>query len=307
LAGRHRRLLSEIGLTEFEFQRFQKFRWLQSSGYWLYGNDYPGQLVETGLKSKIAVVCGASRGLGRAAAESLAAEGTHLAIVARHEAALTDAALSIGRATGVDVFPLVCDVSRPDGARDAVRETARHFGGLDILVTNAGGPRAGTFAMLTEDDFVQAIDLTFMSVVRMTMEAVPLMRKRGGGRIIHITSVSVKQPVDNLMLSNALRPAVVGFAKTLASELASENILVNCVCPGYTRTDRVMELNAAAAAREGITLAAVEQRLVGTIPMRRLGEPHELASLITFLASERASYITGTTLQVDGGYVRSLL
>jgi len=146
-----------------------------------------------------------------------------------------------------------------------------------------------------------------MSVVRTSLEAVPLMRARGGGRIINITSVTVKQPVDNLMLSNAVRPAVVGFSRSLATELATDGITVNCVAPGYTRTERVIELNAANAARENTTASAVEQRLVASIPMKRLGEPHELASLIAFLASKRAAYITGTTLQVDGGYVRSLL
>jgi 3-oxoacyl-[acyl-carrier protein] reductase len=263
--------------------------------------------MDTGLKGKIALVCGASRGLGRAAAEALAEEGARVGIVARREATLTETAISIARATGSEVVPIVCDVSKADEARRAVRETARRFGGLDVLVTNAGGPRAGTFDTLAEDDWLKAVDLTFMSVVRMSMEAVPLMRTRGGGRIIHITSVSVKQPVDNLILSNSLRPAVVGFAKSLATELAPEKILVNCVAPGYTRTDRVVELTRATAARDGTTADAVEQRLIAQIPMGRLGAPHELASLIVFLASERASYITGTTLQVDGGYVRSLL
>jgi 3-oxoacyl-[acyl-carrier protein] reductase len=263
--------------------------------------------MDTGLKGKIALVCGASRGLGRAAAEALAEEGARVGIVARREATLTETAISIARATGSEVVPIVCDVSKADEARRAVRETARRFGGLDVLVTNAGGPRAGTFDTLAEDDWLKAVDLTFMSVVRMSMEAVPLMRTRGGGRIIHITSVSVKQPVDNLILSNSLRPAVVGFAKSLATELAPEKILVNCVAPGYTRTDRVVELTRATAARDGTTADEVEQRLVAQIPMGRLGAPHELASLIVFLASERASYITGTTLQVDGGYVRSLL
>jgi 3-oxoacyl-[acyl-carrier protein] reductase len=263
--------------------------------------------MDTGLTGRIALVSGASRGLGRAAAAALAAEGARVAIVARQEAMLTEAAASIARETGSEVVPIVCDVSKAAEAREAVRRTARQFGGLDVLVTNAGGPRAGTFDTLGEDDWLQAVDLTLMSVVRMSMEAVPLMRKRGGGRIIHITSVSVKQPVDNLMLSNSLRPAVVGFAKSLATELASDKILVNCVAPGYTRTDRVIELTRAIASREGTAADVVEQRLVAQIPMRRLGEPHELASLIVFLASQRASYITGTTLQVDGGYVRSLL
>jgi len=231
----------------------------------------------------------------------------NVAIVARQEATLTEAATSIMRATGAQVLPLVCDVSKGDEARRAVRDAASHFGGLDVLVTNSGGPRAGSFDALTEQDFAQAVDLLFMSVVRICIEAVPLLRKRRGGRIIHITSITVKQPENNLLLSNAVRPAVVGFARSLANDLAPDGITVNCVAPGYTRTERVIELNVANAAREQTTPEAVEQRLVSTIPMKRLGEPHELASLIVFLASGKASYITGTTLQVDGGYVRSLL
>jgi 3-oxoacyl-[acyl-carrier protein] reductase len=263
--------------------------------------------VELGLAGKIAVVYGASRGLGRAAAEALAAEGARVAIVARHEATLADAAAAIRGATSGEVVPIVCDVSKADDVRRSVEEVARHFGGLDVVVNNSGGPKAGNFDSLTETDFALAVDLLFMSVVRTSLAAVPLLRKRGGGRIINITSVTVKQPVDNLMLSNAVRPAVVGFSRSLATELAPERITVNCVAPGYTRTGRVLELNEASAAREQTTAAAVEQRLVASIPMKRLGEPHELGSLIAFLASERAAYITGTTLQVDGGYVRSLM
>jgi 3-oxoacyl-[acyl-carrier protein] reductase len=263
--------------------------------------------VDTGLKGKIALVFGASRGLGRATAEALAAEGARVVVVARQEATLTEAATSIARATGADLFPIACDVSKSEEARRAVRDAASHFGGLDILVTNSGGPRAGSFDALTEQDFSQAVELLFMSVVRTCIEAVPIMRKRGGGRIIHITSITVKQPEPNLMLSNAVRPAVVGFARSLANDLAPDRITVNCVAPGYTRTERVVELNIANAAREQTTPDAIEHRLVSTIPMKRLGEPHELAALIVFLASEKAAYITGTTMQVDGGYVRSIM
>ena len=263
--------------------------------------------MELGLRGKIAAVYGASRGLGRAVAEALAAEGARVAVIARQEATLTEAAIAIARSTGSEVVPFVCDVSKAEDARGSVQHVVRHFGGLDILVNNSGGPRAGGFEALTEEDFAYAVELLFMSVVRTCREAVPMMRKRGGGRIINITSVSVKQPIDNLMLSNAVRPAVVGFAKSLAIELAPHGITVNCVAPGYTRTERVIELNEANAARERTTREAVEQRLVASIPMKRLGEPHELASLVAFLASNKAAYITGATLQVDGGYARSLL
>jgi 3-oxoacyl-[acyl-carrier protein] reductase len=263
--------------------------------------------MHLGLAGRIAAVYGGSRGLGRAAAEVLAAEGARVAILARDPARLADTAAAIQQASGAEVVGLQCDVSSADDARRSVHAVAERFGGLDILVNNSGGPKAGSFATLTADDFARAVDLLFMSVVHTTLEAVPLMRRRGRGRIINVTSVTVKQPVDNLMLSNAVRPAVVGFSRSLANELAPDGITVNCVAPGYTRTERVVELNAANAAREGIEVAAVEARLVASIPMRRLGEPHEIASLIAFLASDRAGYITGATLQVDGGYVRSLL
>ncbi len=263
--------------------------------------------MDFGLRGKVAAVYGASRGLGRAAAEALAAEGARVAVIARQAPALRDAAAEIARATGSEVVPITCDVSQPGEARRSVQDVARHFGGLDILVNNSGGPKAGSFDTLAETDYSHAVDLLFLSVVRTCLEAVPLMRRRGGGRIINITSVTVKQPEKNLLLSNAVRPAVVGFAKSLALELAAERITVNCVAPGYTRTERVIELNAANAAREGTTPDAIEQRLVSSIPMQRLGEPQELAALIAFLASAQAAYITGATLQVDGGYVKSLL
>lgn len=263
--------------------------------------------MDLSLTGKVAIVCGASKGLGKAAALALAAEGARVAIVARGSDALEAAAAEIRSATGSSVLPIAADLGQPEAIDRVVRDASWTFGGLDVLVTNAGGPRSALFDALTEDDWRAAIDLTLLSVVRLCMRAVPQMRRRGGGRIINITSVSAKQPVDGLMLSNALRPAVVGFSKTLAAELAPERILVNCVSPGYTRTDRVTEVVNATALREGVDRAVVEQRLTASIPAGRLGEPRELADLIAFLASDRASYITGATIQVDGGYVRSLL
>jgi 3-oxoacyl-[acyl-carrier protein] reductase len=263
--------------------------------------------MELSLRNKNALVCGGSRGLGKAAALALAGEGARVAIVARGAEALEAAATEIRAAAGVSVLPITADLARPEDIDRVVRDASWTFGGLDILVTNAGGPRSALFDALTDEDWRRAIDLTLMSVVRLCARAVPEMRRRGGGRIINITSVSAKQPVDGLMLSNALRPAVVGFAKTLANELARERILVNCVSPGYTRTDRVVELVGATASREGVESSLVEQRLTASIPMGRMGEPRELADLIAFLASDRASYITGATIQVDGGYVRGIM
>lgn len=259
------------------------------------------------LVGKVALVTAASRGLGRAAALALSTAGARVAICARGREDLEAAAADIEAATGSSVVPIVADLAVPADVRRLVQHTVARASALDILVTNTGGPPSGRFESLDDGDWGQAIDSVFMSVVRLCREAIPHMRQRPGGRIIAITSVAVKQPVDGLILSNATRAAIVGFMKTLAGELAGEGILVNCVAPGYTRTDRVVELARAAAAREGVEPSVVLDRTVAGIPLRRLGEPGELAGLIAFLASEGGSYITGATIPVDGGYVRGLL
>jgi 3-oxoacyl-[acyl-carrier protein] reductase len=252
-------------------------------------------------------VCAASQGLGKAAARALARDGALVAICSRRADAIEAAAVELRRETGVDVAAFTADLSRADDPARVVQQTVDRFGGLDVLVTNTGGPRSAPFDALTDRDWYDAVDSLLMSVVRLCRAAVPHMRARGGGRIINITSVAVKQPVDGLILSNAVRSAVVGLSKTLARELARDRILVNCVAPGFTRTERVTELTDATAAREGVTAAAVEERLVKQIPMGRLGEPEELGSLIAFLASEGGDYVTGTTIPVDGGFLRGVL
>lgn len=259
------------------------------------------------LRGKVALVCGASRGLGRAVALALAREGARVAICARRPEPLETAAAEIRARSAGTVEPIVADVASAEDVRRLVATTVERFGGLDVLVTNAGGPRAGRFEELADADWLAAVDLLLMSVVRLCREALPHLRRRGGGRIIHITSVAVKQPIERLILSNAVRAAVVGLSKTLAHELAREGITVNCVAPGYTRTDRVVELAQAAAAAEGVDSEVILQRIVHQIPAGRLGEPDELGALVAYLASDQAAYLTGAVIQIDGGFVRSLL
>jgi 3-oxoacyl-[acyl-carrier protein] reductase len=263
--------------------------------------------MDLSLTGKCAIVCAASKGLGRATALSLAREGARVAICARSAPPLEQAAAEIREATGAVIVPIVADVSRADDIDRLVDDAARQLGAIDILITNTGGPKSGLFTALSDDDWREAIDSLLMSVVRLSRAVIPHMRARGGGRIINVTSISAKQPVAGLVLSNALRAGITGLARTIANELATDNILVNCVAPGYTATDRVVELADAAAAREGISAEAVQQRTLAQIPMQRLATTEEFADVVTFLASGRASYVTGTTLQIDGGYVRGLL
>ena len=263
--------------------------------------------MDLGLAGKVAFVAAASKGLGRAIAEELAREGADIAITARGADALGNAATAIGRETGREVLAIPGDVSDASAVEKMIAATAARFGRIDILVTNAGGPPSGKFESHTPETWKQATDLTLMSVVNLVRAALPGMKERGYGRIINVTSIAVKQPVDGLMLSNSLRAAVTGFAKTLANEVAQHGITVNNILPGYTRTERVEQLAAATAEREGVGREEAVARWESQIPMGRLGEPREFAALATFLASGRASYITGQSIAVDGGWIRSLL
>jgi 3-oxoacyl-[acyl-carrier protein] reductase len=263
--------------------------------------------VDLGLRGKIALVAAASRGLGRAIAEELGAEGASLVMCARGKESLDKAVAAVRAATGAQVLGVAADVSRPEDVTRVVRSAIGLFGRVDILVTNAGGPPSGLFESLGPEKWDDAVRLTLMSTINLCREILPGMRQRKWGRIINVTSITVKQPVEGLMLSNSLRAGVTGFARTLANEVARDGVTVNNILPGYTRTQRVEELAKATAEREGISIDDVMSRQKAAIPMGRLGEPREFAALATFLASERASYITGTSIQVDGGWIRSLL
>ncbi len=262
--------------------------------------------MDLGLKGKVAFIAGASKGLGRAVAEELAAEGASLIICARNPETLKTVGEKIAETSRVEVLPAAADVSIAEEVARAVQAGIEKFGRIDILVTNAGGPPAGQFENLSREMWETATRLTLNSVLELTRAVLPGMKERKWGRILNITSIAVKQPVDNLMLSNSLRAAVTGFARTLANETATHGITVNNILPGYTRTERIEELANAAAERENISASEAAAKWEAEIPMKRLGEPREFAALAAFLVSERASYITGTSIPVDGGWIRSL-
>jgi len=263
--------------------------------------------MDLGLRGKVALVAAASKGLGRAVAEELAAEGARVVICARGRDALESTRKEISAKTKAEVHSVAADVATLDGIKRVAEEAMQRFGQVDILVNNAGGPPSGPFEKHDWATWQSAVDLTLRSAVELTRAVLPGMRQRRWGRVLNITSIAAKQPVDGLMLSNAIRSAVTGWARTLANEVARDGVTVNCLLPGFTQTDRVIELNEANAKREGISVAEVEQRVNAQIPMRRVGQPREFGALAAFLASERASYITAQSIAVDGGWIRSLL
>jgi 3-oxoacyl-[acyl-carrier protein] reductase len=263
--------------------------------------------MDLGLHGKVAFVAAGSKGLGRAVAEELAAEGASVAINARGAEALDATCEAIRSSSRAEILAAPGDVSSADQVEAMIEATVRRFGHIDILVTNAGGPPSGVFESLSPEMWKSAVDLTLLSVVNLTRAVLPGMKARRWGRIINVNSIAAKQPVHGLMLSNSIRSAVTGFARTLADEVATFGITVNNILPGYTRTERVVQLSEAAASREGISTEEALARWTSEIPMGRLGEPREFGALAAFLASERASYITAGSIAVDGGWIKSLL
>ncbi|UCG52425.1 MAG: SDR family oxidoreductase [Candidatus Latescibacterota bacterium] len=263
--------------------------------------------MDLGLKNKIAVVAAASQGLGFAVARELAREGAKVGICSRNLENVRAAADRITRETGGEVFAHVADVSARKQATGFVETVTRHFGGLDVLVTNAGGPRPGGFDDVAMEEVDRAYHLTLASAVAMMKTAIPMMREQKWGRIVNILSVTVKQPKLTLLLSNTMRTALVGFTKSVSREIAPDNVLINNVAPGYTKTERLDELAKDLSDRKGVSVSDIYREWEGDIPMGRLGQPEELARVVTFLCSGAASYVTGVTVQVDGGFVQGLM
>ena len=263
--------------------------------------------MDLGIRGRVALVAASSRGLGRAVAEELGAAGCDLILCARGEHALRETAESIRAASKVRVVAIAADLSEPRDV-DRVLETGRReLADIDILVTNTGGPPAGPFEQHSPEVWREAVRQNLDSVLNLVRGVLPAMTQRRWGRILNVTSIAAKQPVDGLILSNAVRAAVTGFARTLANEVAPLGITVNNVLPGYTRTQRVDDLARRRAEQGGTTVEEATAVWEREIPMGRLGEPREFAALVAFLASERASYITGASIPVDGGWIRGLL
>lgn len=262
--------------------------------------------MDTGLRNRVALVAGSSQGLGRATAFALAAEGAHVALCARNAEALGQVAGEIRERFGVRVHHEQLDVHDTGALERFVGDVHRIFNRLDICVTNAGGPPAKPFLATTDADWDDAFVLNLRSAAAFARAVIPFMRQQRWGRIIMISSITVRQPQPQLVLSNAVRAGVMGLVRSLASEFGKDGILVNNVAPGYTATDRLIELARHGAAASGRSEEQIEQGWIDQIPLGRLGKPEELADAIAWLASERASFVTGQTILVDGGMYKGL-
>ena len=263
--------------------------------------------MDLGLTGRVAVIGGGSKGLGRACADSLAKEGANLVICSRNAEDLDHTAKEINSTFGVDVLPVAANLSRLEDIQTLIKATVDHFGRLDILVNNSGGPPAGRAADTTDEVWHQSIDMALMFFIRMSREAVPHMKQGKWGRIVNVLASSVYQPIDNLVTSGVTRMGAVAFAKSLADEVGRDNILVNNVAPGYLLTDRMMHIFETRSNETGANVEDLLQAHSATIPVGRLGRPEELGDLVTFLTSDKNTYTTGATILVDGGVVRSVM
>lgn len=265
--------------------------------------------MDLGLKGRVAIVCAASQGLGKATAAGFMREGAHVVICSRDKKRLAASATDIGAAHGAAagrLIPVVADLTKAADIKALIARTVKEFNRIDILVTNAGGPPVATFPDLDDKTWEEGVALTLMSAIRCIRGVLPFMQKQKWGRVIAITSISAKQPIDDLIISSTLRPGILGLIKVLANQYGREGILFNCVAPGFILTARQEEISASRAAKRGITVEEYMGELAGTVPVRRYGNPEELANAIVFLGSERASYINGATIGVDGGLLKGL-
>jgi 3-oxoacyl-[acyl-carrier protein] reductase len=263
--------------------------------------------MELGVRNKIALVAASSQGLGRAIAESLSEEGATVVICARDKKKLTAAAKEIAAKTKGEVFPVPADVSKSKDIDKLVRTVVKKFGTIHILVNNAGGPPVETFDRLSDEQWAKGVELTMMSTIRLTRAVIPFMQKQRWGRIITVNSITGKQPIQELVISSTLRPGLIGLTKVLASQYAKDGILINTVCPGFVMTKRQEEISAVRSAKANITVQEYMKLQAKEIPLGRYGTPQEIADVVAFLASTKASFLTGATISVDGGMTRGLL
>jgi len=262
--------------------------------------------LDLGLKSHVAIVTGSSRGIGEAIANGLAKEGTKVTICARDEAKLKETAEKISASTGAEVLPVKADLNNIDDIKMLVKNTVKRFHKIDILINNTGGPPATRFLETSNREWQEAVNSLLISIINCCREVIPYMKEQKWGRIINMASFAAKQPAERLILSNAVRAGILGLTKSLSNELAEDGILVNAVCPGYTLTRRLEELVRTEAKKSGKSYEETVEKWVAEVPLKRLAKPEEIANLVVFLASEKASYITGTTIQVDGGLIKSV-